>query len=114
MGRIVSIFVNQRGRICLRVFAEIVRASTYIKAIEVGDWVELDIDLDHGVAVFRIWPRTLTGWPETQGTPSSSAEFRFGSKLGKLNQAQQKQVKLSVGHLTRVVKDVGVSVMLAS
>lgn len=98
----------------MRVFAEIVRASTYIKAIELGDWVELDIDLDHGVAVFRIWPRTLMGWPVTEGTPSSSAEFRFGSKLGKLNQAQQKQVKLSVGHLACVVKNVGVTVTVAS
>merc|ERR1712190_2803 len=32
--RIVSIFVNQSGRICMRVFADIVRASAYVKPLE--------------------------------------------------------------------------------
>merc|ERR1719161_2436830 len=73
--RIVSIFVNQRGRICLRVFADIVRASAFIKPLECGDWVEMAIDLEGKMATFNIWPPSANGWPQTSGTPSSTAEF---------------------------------------
>jgi len=112
--RIVSIFVNQRGRICMRVFTDIVRASAYVKPLELGDWVEMAIDLDRKVATFNIWPRTPTGWPTTSGQPASSAEFPFGNKLSKVNQAGLKPVKLNVGHLACVVKNVGVTVTLGS
>jgi len=112
--RIVSIFVNQRGRICMRVFADIVRASAYVKPLELGDWVEMAIDLDQKVATFNIWPRTPTGWPNTSGQPASTAEFPFGNKLAKVNQAGVKPVKLNVGHLACVVKNVGVTVTLGS
>lgn len=112
--RIVSIFVNQRGRICMRVFADIVRASAYVKPLELGDWVEMAIDLDAKVATFNIWPCTPSGWPPTSGRPTSTAEFPFGNKLSGLNQANQKPVKLNVGHLACVVKNVGVTVTLSS
>merc|ERR1719162_2099410 len=65
--RIVSIFVNQRGRICMRVFADIIRASAFIKTLEVGDWVELCIDLENKVATFNVWANTATGWPILSG-----------------------------------------------
>eukprot|EP00927_Polykrikos_kofoidii_P035787 TRINITY_DN30315_c0_g1_i1.p1 TRINITY_DN30315_c0_g1~~TRINITY_DN30315_c0_g1_i1.p1 ORF type:complete len:447 (-),score=80.25 TRINITY_DN30315_c0_g1_i1:101-1441(-) len=112
--RIVSIFVNQRGRICMRIFADLVRASAYIKAIELGDWVEMAIDLDNKIATFNLWPNTPAGWPSLTSKPSSTAEFPFGNRLGKLNAAQQKQVKLNVGHLACVVKNVGVTITLGS
>lgn len=118
--RIVSIFVNQRGRICMRVFADIVRASAYVKPLELGDWVEMAIDLDQQVVTFNIWARTPTGWPQLEGRPSSTAEFPYGSKLAKMNQdgGQQahkaKQMKLNTGHLACVVKNIGVTVTLGS
>jgi len=112
--RIVSIFVNQRGRICMRVFADIVRASAYVKPLECGDWVEMSIDLDERVATFHVWPSTETGWPPLQGRPSSTAEFQYGNKLGKLNQAGSKPVALNAGHLACVVKNVGVTVAIGS
>ncbi|CAE8621811.1 unnamed protein product, partial [Polarella glacialis] len=84
--RIVSIFVNQRGRICMRVFADIIRASAYTKPLEIGDWVEMAVDLQKQVVTFNIWSRTPSGWPPTSGKPASTAEFVFGNKLGKLNQ----------------------------
>eukprot|EP00928_Gymnodinium_smaydae_P045433 TRINITY_DN30285_c0_g1_i1.p1 TRINITY_DN30285_c0_g1~~TRINITY_DN30285_c0_g1_i1.p1 ORF type:complete len:442 (+),score=38.93 TRINITY_DN30285_c0_g1_i1:57-1382(+) len=112
--RIVSIFVNQRGRICMRIFADIVRASASVKTIELYDWVELIMDLDKKVATFRIWPPGPTGWPALDGQPTSRADFPFGNRLGKLNQAQQKQVRLNTGHLACVVKNVGSTITLAS
>merc|ERR1719440_928997 len=110
--RIVSIFVNQRGRICMRVFADIIRASTFIKPLEVGDWVELAVDLNSKVATFNVWPAGPTGWPEMMGQPASTAEFPYGTKLGKLNQASTKQVNLTTGHLACVVKNQGVTIVL--
>jgi len=112
--RIVSIFVNQRGRICMRVFADIVRASAYVKPLELGEWVEMAVDLEKKVATFNIWPATPLGLPPSTGRPSSTAEFPFGNKLGKMNQTGQKPVKLNVGHLACVVKNVGVTVLLGS
>lgn len=130
--RIVSIFVNQRGRICMRVFADIVRASAYVKPLELGDWVEMAIDLEERIATFNIWPRSPTGWPVLTGRPTSTAVFPYGLRLGRLNQdtgqggrrskgsggapvqASHKAVKLNVGHLACVVKNVGVMVTLAS
>lgn len=112
--RIVSIFVNQRGRICMRVFADIVRASAYVKPLECGDWVELSIDLDERVATFHVWPSTETGWPPLQGRPSSTAEFQYGNKLGKLNKAGSKPIGLNAGHLACVVKNVGVTIAIGS
>lgn len=112
--RIVSIFVNKGGRICMRVFADIVRASACVKPIELGDWVDMAVDLDKKVAIFNIWPRTALENPET-AQPISSAEFSFGDRLGHMyTQTGQKNIKLNMGHLAVVVKNVDVSVTLAS
>jgi len=113
--RIVSIFVNQRGRVCMRVFAEIARASAYVKPLELGDWVEMIVDLENRVASFNIWQLPSNSWPPHPGIePVSSTEFRFGDKLGKMNQTGAKAVKLHVGHLACVVKNVGVTVVIGS
>jgi len=112
--RIVSIFVNQRGRICMRVFADIIRASAFIKPLEIGDWVEMAIDLESKVATFNVWPASANGWPAFSGQPTSTAEFPYGNKLGKLSQAGAKQVNLTTGHLACVVKNVGVTIILGS
>jgi len=112
--RIVSIFVNQRGRICMRVFNDIVRASAKVKHLELGDWVEMAVDLEAQVCTFYIWGWTPSGWPPLSGKPASTAQFSFGSKMAKLNREGQKTVKLNVGHLACVVKNVGVTITLFS
>ena len=42
----VSVFVNQRGRICMRVFGDILKAKKHVRALQVGDWIEMIIDLE--------------------------------------------------------------------
>ena len=42
----VSVFVNQRGRICMRVFGDILKAKKHVRALQVGDWIEMAIDLE--------------------------------------------------------------------
>jgi len=112
--RIVSIFVNQRGRICMRAFAELERASAFVKPLELGDCVELAIDLTNQVCCFNIWECTDSGWPDLTGIPASSAELNFGARMSSLSQAAQKPVNLTVGHLACVVKNEGVSITLLS
>lgn len=110
--RIISIFVNQRGRICLRIFGEIVRVSSCVQPLEIGDWVELAIDLENHIAIFNVWTVNSSSWPN--GPPSSTAEFPFGSKFSRLSLAGVKPFKLNVGHLALVVKNVGVTAVLGS
>ncbi|CAE7028254.1 unnamed protein product [Symbiodinium sp. CCMP2592] len=85
--RIVSIFVNQRGRICMRAFAELERASAFVKPLELGDCVEMAIDLTNQVCCFNIWECTDSGWPDLTGKPASSAELNFGGRMSSLSQA---------------------------
>lgn len=85
--RIVSIFVNQRGRICMRAFAELERASAFVKPLELGDCVEMAIDLTNQVCCFNIWECTDSGWPDLTGKPASSAELNFGARMSSLSQA---------------------------
>lgn len=113
--RIVSIFVNQRGQICMRAFAEIERAEAYVKPLELGDCVEMAVDLSQQVCTFNVWPAwSVASWPVMAGRPVSTAEFSFGSRMASLSQAAQKPVKLNVGHLACVVKNVGVTITLYS
>lgn len=113
--RIVSIFVNQRGQICMRAFAEIERAEAYVKPLELGDCVEMAVDLSQQVCTFNVLPAwSVASWPVMAGRPVSTAEFSCGSRMASLSQAAQKPVKLNVGHLACVVKNVGVTITLYS
>jgi len=105
--KIVSVFVNQRGRICMRVFGDILRAKAHVKAIKLGDWVEMTVDLDNSVATFRVWPSNPSPGAEA---PRSSAEFHFGERLAQAERA----VKLDVGHFACVVQNVGTTITLGS
>mmetsp|Transcript_1947 Transcript_1947/g.4498 ORF Transcript_1947/g.4498 Transcript_1947/m.4498 type:complete len:511 (-) Transcript_1947:81-1613(-) len=110
--KIVSLFVNQQGRICMRVFADVIRASASVKPLQLGDWVELVMDLDSQVATFNIWPGNGKGWNE--GRPSSTVVFPYGQRLGRMHQAAHRGIRLDVGHLACVVKNIGVTVTLGS
>merc|ERR1712232_79367 len=110
--RIVSIFVNQRGRICMRVYQDIIRASAHVKPLKLGDWVEMSMDLDKHIPYFTIWP----GNSQAQLSRSSYAEFAFGSKISDsyTEAGNSQQLALGTGHLACVVKNEGVTVTLGS
>jgi len=109
--RIVSVFINQRGRICMRVCEDILRASARVRALKCGDWVEMIMDLDRHTVSFSIWPDV-----STIGTASPVAEFDFGRRLEAFyGKHHSKNVPdLSTGHLACVIKNEGVTVVLGS
>lgn len=111
--KIVSIFANQRGQICMRVFGDIVRASAHVRPFKIGDWIEMAVDLENFVAYFNIWPSNPMGWP-MPGRPESHAEFHYGKKLTKASQQAPKPVKPNVGHFACVIQNVGVTVAWGS
>jgi hypothetical protein len=106
--KIVSVFVNQRGRICMRVFGDILRAKKHLRTLRIGDWVEMIIDLERGVATFKVWANDFASEPD------SIAEFHYGQRLSQANQASAKPVKLNVGHFACVVQNVGVTMTMGS
>lgn len=106
--KIVSVFVNQRGRICMRVFGDILRAKKHLRTLRIGDWIEMVIDLERSVATFKVWPN------EFAKEPDSTAEFHYGHRLSQANQASAKPVKLNVGHFACVVQNVGVTMTMGS
>ena len=110
--KIVSVFVNQRGRICMRVFGDILKAKKHVRALQVGDWVEMVVDLDNSIATFKVWPyeTVASGFPE----PESIAEFHYGKRLAQAQQLASKPVKLNVGHFACVIQNVGVTVTMGS
>merc|ERR1719446_675152 len=59
--KIVSVYLNQRGCTCLRVFDTIVRGPSLKRPLELGDWIEMTIDLTAMSVRFNIWPSTSTG-----------------------------------------------------
>lgn len=110
--RIVSIFINQRGRICMRVCEDILRASAHVKPLKCGDWVEMVLDLNQYVASFSVWPEQ-----QQQAFSSSQvAEFDYGRSLEAFyGMAYAKNIPdLSTGHLACVVKNEGVTLVLGS
>jgi len=111
--RIVSIFVNQRGRICMRILNEIVRASAQVKTLQIGDWVEMAVDLEEQTVVFNVWQSSENGWPDPEKA-CSTATFPYGRRLRRLNKAHHRTFNLSAGHLACVVKNVGVTITLGS
>mmetsp|Transcript_31257 Transcript_31257/g.57188 ORF Transcript_31257/g.57188 Transcript_31257/m.57188 type:complete len:476 (-) Transcript_31257:71-1498(-) len=112
--KIVSVFVNQSGRICMRVFGEIIKAQAHVTALELGDWIEVAVDLNNSVATFNIWPPDPLAFWVPQSQPCSSAVFHYGKKLAQANRAATNPVKLDMGHFACVVQNVGVTVTIGS
>jgi len=103
--RIVSIFVNRAGRICMRARDQVIRSDIGVKRFELGDWVGLTVDLEEQVATFTVWP--------DNGGKCSAAHFAFGDALASLKESWQQPTKV-VGHFACVIKNTGVSVTLGS
>mmetsp|Transcript_23307 Transcript_23307/g.45262 ORF Transcript_23307/g.45262 Transcript_23307/m.45262 type:complete len:369 (+) Transcript_23307:67-1173(+) len=104
--RIVSIFVNRSGRICTRAHAEVIRSDIGVKKLEVGDWVEVTVDLDQQSAAFAVWP-------QSGGVPST-ATVSFGNVLRTLRRRCPTVPLDNCGYFACVVKHLGVTVELGS
>jgi hypothetical protein len=109
--KITSIFLNQRGRVCTRVFKEVIKESTNVQPIKIGDWVEMTIDLDTFVVTFNVWPCSALALKKSR--PDSTVVFNYGARLAELTKNPAKP-KLRAGYLGCVVKDVGTTVTIAS
>ncbi|CAE7898762.1 unnamed protein product [Symbiodinium microadriaticum] len=107
--KIVSVFVNQRGRICMRVFGDILKAKKHVRALQVGDWIEMAIDLENSIATFKVWSYETVASGYMPMEPDSTAEFHYGKRLAQANQLSAKPVKLNVGHFACVIQNVGVT-----
>eukprot|EP00931_Biecheleriopsis_adriatica_P085019 TRINITY_DN5916_c0_g1_i1.p1 TRINITY_DN5916_c0_g1~~TRINITY_DN5916_c0_g1_i1.p1 ORF type:complete len:423 (-),score=91.87 TRINITY_DN5916_c0_g1_i1:6-1217(-) len=107
--KIVSVFINQSGRICMRIFGDVLKAKKHVRALRIGDWVEMAMDLEKQIATFRVWPSDPTALE-----PDSSAEFHYGKRLAQVNQSSALPMKLDIGHFACVVQNVGVTVTLGS
>jgi len=105
--KIVSIFANSAGRICLRAGAEVVRSGMSLQPLKLGDWIELTLDLKEQVACFRIHS------PHT-GQQSPQVSFAFGDILKSLKNTIHMIPEVPCGYLACVVKNVGVTVKLGS
>lgn len=103
--RIVSIFINQRGRVCLRVNSEVVKFSACLKPLEVGDLIGLHIDLQERRAHFIVWP--------VEGGPPSHADFAFGRSLNGCKGGAHLRSSMT-GAFACVVKNCGVTLSLLS
>lgn len=105
--RIVSIFVNAAGRICMRAKTVVKRSDISVKRLELGDWIELVVDLDQQVAHCTVWPEN--------GSLNSSATFHFGNVLSTLleDNATARDT-CSMGYFGCLVKKEGVTVTFGS
>jgi hypothetical protein len=104
--RIVSIFVSRAGRICMRANSEVKRSDVGVQPFEVGDLIEVTVDLQECTAKFTIWPK--------DGSAHSSAVFAFGSTLLQVKQKSPNLPMFRGGYLACVVKNTDVGVRLAS
>jgi len=107
--KIVSVYLNQQGEIGMRLFSKTEKAQEYVSPLEIGDWIEMSIDLDKQRIKFGVWRWDACAW-----TPSlqlvSSADFDFSSLAAKSDGAKD----TSVGYLACVVKNNGASMRLGS
>mmetsp|Transcript_61680 Transcript_61680/g.144674 ORF Transcript_61680/g.144674 Transcript_61680/m.144674 type:complete len:484 (-) Transcript_61680:247-1698(-) len=104
--KIVSIFANKTGRICVRAHAEVVRSEIGVKPLELGDWIELLMDLDARTATFTVWP--------ADGSAVSCASLCFGSTMASLRSLNPSIPDSAAGYAAVVVKNTNVTVALAS
>eukprot|EP00929_Paragymnodinium_shiwhaense_P116599 TRINITY_DN8626_c0_g1_i6.p2 TRINITY_DN8626_c0_g1~~TRINITY_DN8626_c0_g1_i6.p2 ORF type:complete len:233 (+),score=28.81 TRINITY_DN8626_c0_g1_i6:1088-1786(+) len=110
MRLISSIFVNQKGRICLRFHDTVHNTEAFVKALRRGDWLEFFIDLDESSVYVKLWPAMGRHFQ------SSTARCTFGKILAEYNAVAppEQRVDGRRGHFACVLRDPGVKVTLAS
>lgn len=131
--QIVSIFLNRHGAICLRAHSELVRLNTRLRPLSIGDWIEVEIDLNNATATFTLWPCDEDNEPLV-GTFAYYETFMELRNRAPRRVVQQKQgrvrreahvaaggeetavtsLDLQCGYLACVVKNLGVSLQLGS
>ncbi|CAE8740535.1 unnamed protein product, partial [Polarella glacialis] len=104
--KIVSVFVNKTGRICVRANAEVERCARSVKELELGDWLEVVADLEQHIMHFTVWP--------ANGGPASTEKVGFGKMLESVRRSEGKPPQVTCGYLAVVMKHIGVSVSLGS
>eukprot|EP00443_Scrippsiella_acuminata_P048494 CAMPEP_0115225072 /NCGR_PEP_ID=MMETSP0270-20121206/29910_1 /TAXON_ID=71861 /ORGANISM="Scrippsiella trochoidea, Strain CCMP3099" /LENGTH=723 /DNA_ID=CAMNT_0002639419 /DNA_START=83 /DNA_END=2254 /DNA_ORIENTATION=+ len=104
--RIVSIFANRTGRICIRAQSEVIRSDIGVRPIEIGDWVAVTVNLDELIAEFAVWP--------AGGGQPSTAAFHFATALETMRARIPGIPNTTSGYFACVVKHVGVSMKLGS
>lgn len=104
--RIVAVFANRTGRICVRGHAELFRSEVWVRPLEVGCWVGVSINLDTMTAEFTVW---------SVGADSPSrATLEFGRTLNMLRDKIPTLPMVSCGYFGCVLKNAGVTVRLGS
>lgn len=104
--RIVSVFVNSAGQICLRAGARVVRSNMSLKPLKVGDWITVELDFSGKTACFTLYP--------SGGGASSSVLFPFGPSLETFKKQTNIVSDTLCGYFACVVKNLGVSLALGS
>eukprot|EP00437_Effrenium_voratum_P001935 CAMPEP_0181423834 /NCGR_PEP_ID=MMETSP1110-20121109/14332_1 /TAXON_ID=174948 /ORGANISM="Symbiodinium sp., Strain CCMP421" /LENGTH=562 /DNA_ID=CAMNT_0023546971 /DNA_START=51 /DNA_END=1739 /DNA_ORIENTATION=- len=104
--RIISVFANRTGRICVRVHEEVERCKQRVKCLELGDWLEVISDLDQQTVTFVVWPQ--------DESPPTWATVSFGDVLDKARSRISSLPRSPCGYLAVVMKHMGVSVRLGS
>lgn len=106
--KIVSIFVNKTGRIFMRAHAEVLRSDQMmLKPLELGDWIELEMNLEERCATFTVWP-------VDRALHASCVTLNFGRALQDLRTFAPHIPDSVAGFMAVVVKNSGVTVALAS
>lgn len=103
--KIVSVFANRTGRICVRVHEDVKRCHQRVKCLELGDWLEVISDLEQQKVTFVVWAQ--------DGSAPTSATISFGDVLEKAR-GRANVPRSACGYLAVVMKHLGVSVNLAS
>lgn len=83
----------------------VVRATPAVRRWEVGDYIEVIVNLDELIATFRVWPRS--------GRAPSVATLDFGAGFAQLGSASA-AVERRTGYLAAVVQNLGVTIALRS
>jgi len=113
--RITSIFVNRAGRFCMRSKAVVKRSDVSVKRLDLGDWIELTVNLNEQTAHCTVWPK--------HGQQSVSGTFAFGNMLSNFANEEKELAprgernfvpQISAGHFGCLVKNEGVTVTFGS
>lgn len=107
--KIASIYLNQHGEVGLRLFSKLDKAKEHVAPLEIGDWIEMSVDLDNNRADFGVWRWRTDGWPPVLHL-ASAAGIDFGGILPDLEHTKGR----AIGYMACVVKNSGTSMRLGS
>merc|ERR1712187_786611 len=88
---ITSIFLTKSGHVCLRARKEILKLRHKVKRLEVGDKIEMKIDLKISTIEFIVWP--------TIGGHSSRCKVDFGAEFLAFSAHPSEALKFRGGYL---------------